>query len=240
MSDKVLYVMYDDDEVLKNSAKQLVAKGVKISEVFSPFPIHGIDPIIGVKKYKTGEELHEIFTKEEAKAIIQSTSDKNSRLMFIFMIYLGLRRGEIVKIQMKDFEDGQRLLVHGKGNRERSLKLPSFVYEEFLKYLEEEKHESDYLFVSSRGKHQITTESVRLRIKKMALESGMSQERVDKISAHTTRRTFACWMLEQNVNPENLSKAMGHSNYEITKRYTKNIKVNTGVDNILENQINLI
>jgi len=54
MSDKVLYVMYDDDEVLKNSAKKLVAKGVKISEVFSPFPIHGIDPIIGVKNTRLG------------------------------------------------------------------------------------------------------------------------------------------------------------------------------------------
>ena len=46
--------MYDDDEVLKNSATQLVAKGVKISEVFSPFPIHGIDPIIGVKNTRLG------------------------------------------------------------------------------------------------------------------------------------------------------------------------------------------
>ncbi|MFN5505320.1 MAG: DUF3341 domain-containing protein [Flavobacteriia bacterium] len=54
MSDKVLYVMYDDDEVLKNSAKKLVAKGVKISEVFSPFPSHGIDPIIGVKNTRLG------------------------------------------------------------------------------------------------------------------------------------------------------------------------------------------
>ena len=54
MSDKVFYVMYDDDEVLKNSAKQLVAKGVKISEVFSPFPIHGIDPIIGIKNTRLG------------------------------------------------------------------------------------------------------------------------------------------------------------------------------------------
>ena len=46
MSDKVMYAMYDDDEVLKDGAKKLVANGVKISEVFSPFPIHGIDPII--------------------------------------------------------------------------------------------------------------------------------------------------------------------------------------------------
>ena len=46
--------MYDDDEALKDSAKKLVSKGVKISEVFSPFPIHGIDPIIGVKNTRLG------------------------------------------------------------------------------------------------------------------------------------------------------------------------------------------
>ncbi len=54
MADKVIYAMYDDDDVLKDGAKKLVAKGVKISEVFSPFPIHGIDPIIGIKNTRLG------------------------------------------------------------------------------------------------------------------------------------------------------------------------------------------
>ena len=54
MSDKVIYVMYDDDGVLKDGAKKLVSKGVKISDTFSPFPIHGIDPIIGVKNTRLG------------------------------------------------------------------------------------------------------------------------------------------------------------------------------------------
>ncbi len=54
MAEKVIYAMYDDDDVLKDGAKKLVAKGVKISEVFSPFPIHGIDPIIGVKNTRLG------------------------------------------------------------------------------------------------------------------------------------------------------------------------------------------
>ena len=54
MADKVIYAMYDDDDVLKDGAKKLVSKGVKISEVFSPFPIHGIDPIIGVKNTRLG------------------------------------------------------------------------------------------------------------------------------------------------------------------------------------------
>jgi len=46
--------MYDDDDVLKDGAKHLVAKGVKVEEVFSPFPIHGIDPIIGVEQTRLG------------------------------------------------------------------------------------------------------------------------------------------------------------------------------------------
>ena len=42
--------MYNDDGILKDAATKLVGQGVKISDVFSPFPIHGIDPIIGVKR----------------------------------------------------------------------------------------------------------------------------------------------------------------------------------------------
>ena len=54
MAEKVIYAMYDDDDVLKDGAKKLVAKGVKIADVFSPFPIHGIDPIIGVRNTRLG------------------------------------------------------------------------------------------------------------------------------------------------------------------------------------------
>jgi hypothetical protein len=46
--------MYGDDEALKSSAKKLVSNGIKIAEVYSPFPIHGIDSIIGVKGTRLG------------------------------------------------------------------------------------------------------------------------------------------------------------------------------------------
>lgn len=42
--------MYDDDHVLLEAAKKLVAQGVRVNDVFSPFPIHGLDPVIGVKR----------------------------------------------------------------------------------------------------------------------------------------------------------------------------------------------
>ena len=50
MSDKTIYSIYDDDYVLLESAKHLVEKGIHIRDVFSPFPIHGIDPVIGLAR----------------------------------------------------------------------------------------------------------------------------------------------------------------------------------------------
>lgn len=50
MSKKIIHAIFSDEEILKESAKKLVAKGVKINDVFSPFPIHGIEDIIGTPK----------------------------------------------------------------------------------------------------------------------------------------------------------------------------------------------
>lgn len=50
MSKKVIYGLFDDEEILLKSAKDMVSKGVRIKDVFSPFPIHGIDPVIGVPR----------------------------------------------------------------------------------------------------------------------------------------------------------------------------------------------
>ena len=50
MSKKTIHAIYGDDEVTLASVKKLVAAGIVIKEIFSPFPIHGIEPVIGVKK----------------------------------------------------------------------------------------------------------------------------------------------------------------------------------------------
>ncbi len=47
---KVIHAMFDDDHRLLEAAAELVSKGVKIREVYSPFPIHGLDPVIGIKR----------------------------------------------------------------------------------------------------------------------------------------------------------------------------------------------
>jgi len=54
MANKVIYAVYDDPEQLKDGARKLVSSGIKVKDVFSPFPVHGLDPIIGVTRTRLG------------------------------------------------------------------------------------------------------------------------------------------------------------------------------------------
>ena len=47
---KIFHVMYDDDAKVMTAAGKLVGQGIRVKDVYSPFPIHGIDPVIGIKR----------------------------------------------------------------------------------------------------------------------------------------------------------------------------------------------
>jgi len=42
--------LYDDDDVLLKGIKDVREKGFHVEEVYSPFPIHGLDPVMGLKR----------------------------------------------------------------------------------------------------------------------------------------------------------------------------------------------
>lgn len=46
----IISALYDDDDVLLKGVKQLKASGYEIEEVYSPFPVHGLDHAMGLKK----------------------------------------------------------------------------------------------------------------------------------------------------------------------------------------------
>ena len=51
MSSGKNYVLgvYDDEDVLLNAVKEVRGSGVKIQEVYTPFPVHGLDTALGYK-----------------------------------------------------------------------------------------------------------------------------------------------------------------------------------------------
>ena len=42
--------IFDDEDVLLKGIKKVRDNGIKIQEVYSPFPVHGIDDALGIKK----------------------------------------------------------------------------------------------------------------------------------------------------------------------------------------------
>ena len=50
MNKKILYAIFDDEEILLKSVKELRSKEIQIQEVYSPFPIHGLDHALGLKE----------------------------------------------------------------------------------------------------------------------------------------------------------------------------------------------
>lgn len=49
MSNKVIYALYDDDDTLLTAVKKVRVANHQIQEVYTPFPVHGLDKALGLK-----------------------------------------------------------------------------------------------------------------------------------------------------------------------------------------------
>jgi hypothetical protein len=47
---EVIYGLYNDEEDLLRAVKQAKAEHLDIYDVYSPFPVHGLDPILGLEE----------------------------------------------------------------------------------------------------------------------------------------------------------------------------------------------
>jgi len=49
MSNKVIHAIFDDDDVLLSAIKKVREAKYQIEEIFTPFPVHGIEKAMGLK-----------------------------------------------------------------------------------------------------------------------------------------------------------------------------------------------
>jgi hypothetical protein len=50
MSKVVIHAIYDDEEPLMASVKSLRSQGIRITNAFTPFPVHGLDTAMGLPR----------------------------------------------------------------------------------------------------------------------------------------------------------------------------------------------
>ena len=50
MKKKIIHAIFDDEQDVLSVVKDLRDREIEVNEVYSPFPIHGLDPVLGLKE----------------------------------------------------------------------------------------------------------------------------------------------------------------------------------------------
>ena len=50
MKNKIIHAIFDDEQDVLSVVQDLKDKNIEVNEVYSPFPIHGLDPVLGLKE----------------------------------------------------------------------------------------------------------------------------------------------------------------------------------------------
>ncbi len=142
--------------------------------------------------------------------------------LIALMLLDGLRSREIIELQLDDLRLTETLLrVHGKGNKERLLPLPSDTIQALQNYLRLERPttHSPSLFVCLKGRcrgQPMTPAGLRSLFRHHRQSSQVSQA-----NPHRLRHTFAADMVRAGVCLPALMRLLGHSQIATTMRYVQ-------------------
>jgi site-specific recombinase XerD len=153
---------------------------------------------------------------EDLKAFFAAVATARDRAMFILMLRCGLRIAEVAGLRFADLylqETFPRLLIHGKGGRERCVYLSPQAERALRGYLAERPAcSSEFVFISYL-QDGLSTTAIHKRLMGYRRQAGLA------ITAHRLRHSFANDMLNADVPVTSIQKLLGHRWIESTQTY---------------------
>jgi integrase/recombinase XerD len=142
---------------------------------------------------KVNREKKVVLSSEEENMLIKAGGNLQEKFMIAVMLKTALRRSEITAIKLSDIK-GCEILITGKGGDQAYTYLNETLCHMLSMYMTEERtSNSPYLFYSRHGEKsnngQLSTVSVNNRVKACAKRSGISEEKIKKLTAHRLRGT---------------------------------------------------
>mgnify|MGYP001608594969 FL=1 len=135
---------------------------------------------------------------------------------------LGLRRVEIARAQLQDYEADKALLrVRGKGNKGRTLPIDNGARDALDTWLQIRGDEPGALFLGVNKGGQIQGQQIGSRAIHELYQKRAEQAGVDATGFHDLRRSFVSDLLDKSVDVAMVSKLAGHSNPITTARYDR-------------------
>lgn len=178
---------------------------------------------------KTPRTLPSVMTAEETNALIdalprQGSNDGNivqltrDRLIFELLYGSGLRVGELVGLNLDDFDRNERWIrVRGKGRKERLVPFGRTAAETLDSYLKARPAaDQKALLLNSRG-GRLTVRSVERIVKHYALALMGDPS----LHPHSLRHAFATHLLGDGADLRAIQELLGHASLSTTQKYTQ-------------------
>ena len=179
------------------------------------------NPTANLELPKRNRALPKFLTTQEIELLISSAGDIRNSLRLRAMIELlyasGLRVSELCELPMSGIL-GNKLLIHGKGAKERLVPMHDAAIHALNKWLDTRGDiNSKYVFPSNGKTGHITRDGFFKILKRCAMLSGIEQNRV---SPHVLRHSFASHLLAGGANLRAIQTMLGHEDISTTQIYT--------------------
>lgn len=173
-----------------------------------------------LKLIKAEKEMIYPLDNDEIKHLLNSFDEDEllqlrNKVICMLMLDCGLRRGEIVKIKIKDinFRKNQ-LKVNGKGAKKRVVPFGKITADYLKRYqIMNIKNNTGYFFTTCRNT-PITKNTIKMVFQNLKKINGL-----ERIHAHLLRHTFATNFLLDGGDIEILRILMGHDSISTTQKY---------------------
>jgi integrase/recombinase XerC len=184
------------------------------------------DPTEGLPGPKTERRLPAPLSAEDCERLIEAPSKRRSlllgsrdRALFDLLYGTGLRVGELVGLNVRDFDrDRREVRVRGKGDKERVVPVPAQGHASLVAYLELRKRPgilAEPLFHNARGS-RLSERGIRVVLRRRLLELGIARN----ATPHTLRHSYATHLLDADVDLRAIQELLGHERLSTTQRYT--------------------
>lgn len=194
------------------------------------------NPLSKIKLLKVGNILINTFNDNEAKAMLKAykgndyLSIRNRTIIYV-LFDMGLRANEVCNIRMCDVFDSYIKINQSKGLKSRLVSFSPITHKLLMKYnrcrhsyfLDRALDNNSYYFLSYRA-NKLTIEAIETIVSNCGKVANV---RTDiRCSPHTIRHYYAQSQLRNGLDIYSLSRLLGHSDINITKRYLQSINDN--------------
>jgi len=187
-----------------------------------------VDPFKRVSGAKNTRKIPTVLAREEIEMILSCPTDDYTSLMEVTMFNLfystGCRLSEVMDMKIQDIDfDRRRILVTGKGNKQRFVFLTNRAKEMLGQYLPQRnevlsrlKAEDDgTVLINSKGK-KLPLSTVHSIFDKYRLRLGLSK----KFTPHVFRHSFATHLIDNDSDIRVVQVLLGHESIGTTQIYT--------------------